>query len=80
VGANELEAPHAVESPKPLGSLAQAARGNELKQAQRILIAIGLLTLAVNGFSLYNLSNDIQQAIQQRTRSLRRRSRNSGRR
>jgi hypothetical protein len=55
----------AVEGAKPLGSLAQAARGNELKQAQRILIVIGLLTLAVNGFNLYNLPNEIQQAIQQ---------------
>ena len=33
--------------------------------AQRILIVIGLLTMAVNGFLLYNLPNEIQQAIQQ---------------
>jgi hypothetical protein len=65
VGANEPEAPPAVESPKPLGSLAQAARGNELRQARWILIVIGLLTLAVNGAFLYNLPNEIQQAIQQ---------------
>jgi hypothetical protein len=57
--------PPAVESPKPLGSLAQAARGNELKQARWILIVIGLLTLAVNGAFLYNLPNEIQQVIQQ---------------
>jgi hypothetical protein len=50
---------------KPLGSLAQAARGSELTQAQRILVAIGALTLAVNGFFLFNLQNEIQQAIQQ---------------
>jgi hypothetical protein len=52
--------PPAVESPKPLGSLAQAARGNELKQAQRILIVIGLLTVAANGFFLFNLPNEAQ--------------------
>ncbi len=50
---------------QPLGSLAQAARGNELKQAQRILVVIGVLTIAVNGFFLFNLPNEIQQAIQQ---------------
>src|SRR5579883_1934027 len=53
------------EGPKPLGSLAQAARGNELKQAQRILIVIGLLTVAANGFFIFNLPNEAQQAIQQ---------------
>lgn len=63
--ANAPEMPPAAASPKPLGSLAQSARGNELKQAQRILIVIGALTLAVNGFSLYNLPNEIRQAIQQ---------------
>ena len=50
---------------EPLGNLAQAARGNELKQAQRILIFIGVLTMAVNGFFLYNLPNEIQLEIQQ---------------
>jgi hypothetical protein len=50
---------------KPLGSLAQSARGNELKQAQRILIVVGVLTMAVNSWGLFNLPNEIQQAIQQ---------------
>jgi hypothetical protein len=50
---------------KPLGSLAQSARGNELKQAQGILIVIGVLTIAVNAFFLYNLPKEIQQATQQ---------------
>lgn len=63
--ANAPDVPVAAETPKPLGSLAQAARGNELKQAQRILIVIGALTLAVNGFALYNLPNEIRQAVQQ---------------
>jgi len=57
--------PPAAPTLKPLGSLAQSARGNELKQAQRILIVIGLLTLAINAFLLYNLPNEIAQAMQQ---------------
>ncbi len=63
--ANAPDNPPSAENLKPLGSLAQAARGNELKQAQRILIGIGGLTMAVNGFFLLNLPNEIQQAIQQ---------------
>lgn len=63
MATNDADTAFAAEEPKPLGSLAQAARGNELQQAQRILIVIGVLTLAVNGFSLYNLPNEIQQAI-----------------
>jgi hypothetical protein len=57
--------PPAAPTLKPLGSLAQSARGKELKQAQGILIAIGLLTLAISGFHLYNLPNEIAQAIEQ---------------
>ena len=63
--ANNPYDPPAAPSLPALGSLAQAARGNELKQAQRILIGIGVLTLVVNGFLLFNLPNEIQQAIQQ---------------
>jgi hypothetical protein len=58
-------APPKAENLKPLGSLAQSARGKEIKQAQVILIIIGLLTMAVNGFLLFNLPNEIRQAIQQ---------------
>jgi hypothetical protein len=65
VEADDPYTPPVAETPKPLGSLAQAARGNELKRAQRILIAVGVLTLAVNGFRLFNLPNEIQQTIQQ---------------
>jgi hypothetical protein len=65
VEANDPYKPPVAETLKPLGSLAQAARGNELKRAQRILIAVGVLTMAVNGFGLFNLPNEIQQAIQQ---------------
>jgi hypothetical protein len=65
VEENDPDRPPVAETLKPLGSLAQAARGKELSTAQRILIVIGVLTLAVNGFLLYNLPNEIQQAIQQ---------------
>ncbi len=57
--------PPAAQSLPALGSLAQAARGNELRSAQRILFFIGVLTLAVNGFLLYNLPNEIELAIKQ---------------
>ena len=63
--ANNPYDPPAAPSLPALGSLAQAARGNELKQAQRILIGIGVLTLVVNGFLLFNLPNEIQQALNQ---------------
>jgi len=50
---------------KPLGSLAQSARGKEIGRARWILIAIGLLTMAVNGFMLYNAPNELDQVIRQ---------------
>jgi len=65
VEANNPYQPPVAQTQVPLGSLAQAARGNQLKAAQRILIVIGVLTMALNGFGLYNLSKEIQQAIQQ---------------
>jgi hypothetical protein len=65
VEASEPNTPPAAESPAPLGSLAQAARTNELKQARGILIAIVVLTMAVNGFLLFNLPNEIHQTLQQ---------------
>jgi len=39
-----------------LGSLAQSARGNQLKSARWILIFVGVLTTAINGFMF--VSND----------------------
>jgi hypothetical protein len=65
VEANTPDFPPAARPPAPLGSLSQAARGNELKRVQRILFVIGVLTMAVNGFGLYNLENEIEQAIRQ---------------
>src|SRR5437764_2736668 len=35
--------------PSGLGSLSQAARGKHLRQARRILVIVGLLTLVFNG-------------------------------
>jgi hypothetical protein len=65
VEENAPDKPPVAETLKPLGSLAQAARGNELNSAQRILLVIGILTLAINGFLLFNLPNEIQHAIEQ---------------
>jgi hypothetical protein len=50
---------------QPLGSLAQSARGQQLKQARGILIFIGVLTIALNAFLLYNLPNEIAGAVRQ---------------
>ncbi len=49
---------------KPLGSLAQSARGKEISRAKGILIVIGILTMILNGFLFFNLGNEIQQEIQ----------------
>jgi hypothetical protein len=57
-------APPRAENLKPLGSLAQSARGKEISRARTILIVIGLLTIAVNGFLFYNLDNEIRTEIQ----------------
>jgi hypothetical protein len=58
-------APPQTENLKPLGSLAQSARGKEISQAKVTLIIIGILTMIVNGFLLFNLPNEIEQAIRQ---------------
>lgn len=56
--------------PKPLGSLAQSARGKEINQARWILIAIGFLTMAGNGFFLYNTPNEVRQVLAQQGNQL----------
>jgi uncharacterized membrane protein len=53
------------ETLKPLGSLAQSARGKEISHARNALLLIGFLTMGVNAFLLYNLPNEIEQAIRQ---------------
>jgi hypothetical protein len=50
--------PPVAQNLEPLGSLAQAARGKEINQAQRILIVIGALTMALNGFFLSVLDGE----------------------
>lgn len=50
-----------VDRTRPLGSLAQSARGKELSQAKGILIAVGLMTLAFNGFMIYNVPNEVAE-------------------
>jgi predicted RND superfamily exporter protein len=46
-----------------LGSLAQSARFKHLKQARNILLAIGVLTILVNGFLLANVRNEAKHVI-----------------
>jgi hypothetical protein len=48
---------------KPLGSLAQSARGKELKSARGILIVIGILTIAVNVYMFFNAENEVQAEL-----------------
>lgn len=64
----DADAPYsasAVNEPKPLGSLAQSARGKELRQARVILIVVGVLTVAANAFLLFNLPKEVQAAIRE---------------
>lgn len=49
---------------KLLGSLAQSARGKHLHQARNILLIIGALTAALNGFMFSNAPNEVNNAIQ----------------
>jgi hypothetical protein len=46
-----------------LGSLAQSARLKQIRQAQILLVIIGILTLAVNGFMFANTENEIDQEL-----------------
>jgi hypothetical protein len=46
-----------------LGSLGQAARGNQLKSARWIMIAVGVLSLIVNGILVANVQNEINSQI-----------------
>ncbi|MFO0944251.1 MAG: hypothetical protein U0930_26375 [Pirellulales bacterium] len=46
-----------------LGNLAQAARGNQLNSARWTMIVIGLLTLAINGFSFVTAEKQIDDEI-----------------
>ncbi len=44
-----------------LGSLAQSTREADLRKTRNILLAIGILTLAVNGFMFANSENEVRQ-------------------
>jgi predicted RND superfamily exporter protein len=46
-----------------LGSLAQSARGKQLKQARIILLVVGGLTILVNALLLANVRNEAKQAV-----------------
>jgi len=46
-----------------LGSLGQAARGNQLSSARGILMIVGLLTLAINGFIFVNVRKGVDDEI-----------------
>ncbi len=46
-----------------LGSLAQSARSKKLKQARGILIAVGILTIIVNGIGLALLPSQVKNEL-----------------
>jgi hypothetical protein len=50
---------------KGLGNLAQSARQKHIKSAQRVLLVIGILTVAANGFMMATAKSQVDQLIQQ---------------
>jgi hypothetical protein len=48
----------------PYGSLAQSARTKQLKQAKLILWFVGILTLAMNGFMLFNARHELDTEVE----------------
>jgi hypothetical protein len=53
-----------------LGNLAQSARGKELKNARVIMLFVGILTLAVNGFFFVSAEGNVQAEIDKEIRKL----------
>lgn len=49
---------------KPLGKLAQSARGAELKKARGILLAMGILTIALNAIQFPGIGSQVDKLIQ----------------
>jgi hypothetical protein len=47
-----------------LGSLAQSARGKQLKTAQWLMIVVGILTVAINGIVFKTIEDEVDRAIQ----------------
>jgi hypothetical protein len=54
-----------------LGSLAQAARGKQLRQARIILLLVGILTVAVQGYYYAAAETEVQSAIDKELASIR---------
>ncbi|GAB5403224.1 MAG: hypothetical protein Aurels2KO_14550 [Aureliella sp.] len=54
-----------MQSEKEMGSLAQAARGNQLNTAKWIMIVVGILSMAVNGGMLFVADKSINEEISQ---------------
>jgi hypothetical protein len=48
---------------RKLGSLAQGGRAKELKTVRVVLIVIGVLTIAWNGFQLANLESEVDREL-----------------
>ena len=46
-----------------LGSLAQSARGNQLKSARWIMIFVGVLTIAINGFAFATTDGTLDREV-----------------
>ncbi len=53
-----------MENENSMGSLAQAARGNQLKSARIIMIIVGVLSVAVNAGMFYLADQQIDKEIQ----------------
>ena len=55
-----------------LGSLAQSARGKQLKTARWILFVVGVLTAAINGYFVMNAETLVKKDFQKEIQKLRR--------
>ena len=51
-----------------LGSLAQSARGKQLKTARGIMLFVGILTILFNGFLFFNAENEVKKVTQDEAR------------
>lgn len=61
----QADAPEAAESLPKLGSLAQAARGNQLRNARNILLFIGIITLLFTAVQLALVRGEVKREIDQ---------------
>ena len=66
-----MNAPFDSVGSKPaLGSLAQSARGKQIRQARSILIIIGVLIIILNAFMLTTLRSQVKNEIEKQIRQL----------